>query len=73
MYKNFNDPELTLKPNLSLTLKNTKIPQYIHNGKWEFNQLEKNECWSCCMSLDQESSGCVAAHQDRLRWNLSSF
>jgi len=35
------DPELTLRPDTSKTLRITKATKYYHNGKWEMNQIEK--------------------------------
>ena len=49
-YINSSDPELTLRPNLTKTLKSSKVRRYSHNGKWEMNPIEKAECWSCCMN-----------------------
>jgi hypothetical protein len=46
------DPQLTLKPDMSRTLRNTKQKKYYHNGKWGPSQAEKRECWSCCMNAD---------------------
>jgi hypothetical protein len=37
------------------------------------NQLEKKECWSCCMNADKESEGCVAVIKDKQKWILSSY
>jgi hypothetical protein len=71
-YANFNDPELTLKPDLSKTIKNTKVTKYFHNGKWEMNAIDKVECWSCCMNLQKDSEGCVANFKDKHKWILSS-
>lgn len=61
-YADFNDPELTLKPDLSKTLKHKKVRKWYHNGKWEMNAREQAECWSCCMSYDKEGEGCVMAN-----------
>lgn len=44
------DPELTLRPDMTRTLQNTKGRKYYHNGKWENNKFEGKECWSCCMN-----------------------
>lgn len=44
------DPELTLKPDMSKTLQNLKTKKYYHNGKWEMNKIEEKESWSCCMN-----------------------
>lgn len=32
------DPQLTLRPDMTKTLKNTKHKQYYHSGKWEQNR-----------------------------------
>lgn len=53
------DPELTLKPDMSRTLKHQKVRTYYHNGKWE------GESWSCCMNGEQGSEGCVAVIKDK--------
>lgn len=70
--KNFIDPECTLRPDLSKTIKNTKVRKYFHNGKWEMNKIEKTECWSCCMSSYKASDGCVANIKDKHKWILSN-
>jgi hypothetical protein len=67
------DPELTLRPNTSKTLRNTKSTKYYHNGKWQMNPVEKEECWSCCMNNEKGSEGCVAVKVDKQKWVLSSY
>ena len=67
------DPELTLRPNMQKTLRVTKHKKYYHNGKWELNQIEKKECWSCCMNKQKDSDGCVAVIHDPTKWILSSY
>jgi hypothetical protein len=59
------DPELTLRPDMTKTLRNTKQKEYYHNGKWEMNPIEKQECWSCCMNAEKDSAGCVAVIKDK--------
>ena len=61
------DPELTLKPDTSKTMRVTSERRYYHDGKWE------KECWSCCMNGDKTSEGCVAYKIDKSRWILSSY
>lgn len=68
-----DDPELTLKPNLSKTLQATKHKKYYHNGKWEQNKFDGEESWSCCMNSDKESEGCVGVIVDKDKWILSSY
>jgi len=67
------DPELTLRPDTTKTLRQTKGTKYYHNGKWEMNQIEKEESWSCCMNADKTSEGCVAVKVDKQKWVLSSY
>eukprot|EP00347_Sterkiella_histriomuscorum_P001226 403372845 len=67
------DPQLTLKPDMTRTLKNTKQKQYYHNGKWELNRFDNQECWSCCMNADKDNEGCVAVVKDKQKWILSSY
>ena len=67
------DPELTLRPDLTKTLrKNTDI-KYYHSGKWEKQPYEETEAWSCCMNVEHKSEGCVAVNNDRRKWNISSY
>ncbi len=68
-----NDPNLTHSPDLTRTLKTIKIKQYYHTGKWEKKPYEENEAWSCCMSSDKNSQGCVMHTKDKKRWILSGF
>jgi hypothetical protein len=67
------DPELTLRPDTTKTLRVTKTKKYYHNGKWEFNPIEKEESWSCCMNAEKNSEGCVAVKCDKSKWILSSY
>lgn len=67
------DPQLTLKPDMSKTLRNAKQKKYYHNGKWEMSKSEKKESWSCCMNSDKDSEGCVAVIKDKQKWILSSY
>jgi hypothetical protein len=67
-----SDPECTLKPDLSKTIKHHKVRKYYHNGKWEINKNEGIECWSCCVNADKDSEGCVANVIDKHRWILST-
>jgi hypothetical protein len=67
------DPELTLRPDTTKTLRVTKTRKYYHNGKWEMNPIEKCESWSCCMNADKNSEGCVAVKVDKSKWILSSY
>jgi hypothetical protein len=67
------DPELTLRPDTSKTLRVSTAKKYYHNGKWEMSTVEKEECWSCCMNADPNSEGCVAVKVDKQRWILSSY
>lgn len=65
------DPELTLRPDLTKTLKYKKTKVYYHNGKYEKHMAEEKECWSCCMNAEKESEGCVAVIKDKSKWILS--
>lgn len=67
------DPELTLKPNVTKTLRITATTKYHHNGKWAMSAVEKYECWSCCMNSDKDSDGCVGVKVDKSKWILSSY
>ena len=67
------DPELTLRPNVTKTLKVTATTKYHHNGKWALSAVEKAECWSCCMNGEKESEGCVGVKVDKSKWILSSY
>ena len=71
-YSGQTDPELTLKPNLTQTLKDTRIKRYHHNGRWEINPATKEEGWSCCMNNERESEGRGLHYEDKDKWILSS-
>lgn len=71
--KDIPDPELTLRPDTTKTLRVTKTTRYYHNGKWEMNPIEKEDTWSCCMNSDKNSEGCVAVKVDKSKWILSSY
>lgn len=58
---------------MTKTLRDTKERKYYHNGKWELNRIDNEECWSCCMNADKESEGCVAVIKDKQKWILSSY
>ena len=66
------DPELTLKPDMSKTLRSHKEKHYYHNGTWGKTPFSKKESWSCCMDKDKDSQGCVAVVKDKKKWILSS-
>jgi hypothetical protein len=101
-----DDPELTLRPDTSKTLRVTAQRKYYHTGKWQKSAFstdepeeekrppptgekkdsggklgesaaagknEKGFSWSCCMSGDRDSEGCVAYKYDKSRWILSGF
>lgn len=64
------DKELTLKPNMSKTLKTVKERVTSHNGKFEEQKFEskdgkKKMAWSCCQSKDETSEGCVVKYVDK--------
>ncbi len=67
------DPELTLRPDLSKTLKKNTNFKYYHSGKWEKQPYEETEAWSCCMNVNAGSEGCVAINKDVRKWNLTSY
>lgn len=71
------DKELTLKPNMSKTLKTVKERVTSHNGKFEEQRFEskdgkKKMAWSCCQNKDEASEGCVVKYVDKQKWILSS-
>ena len=76
------DPQLTLKPDMSRTLRNTRHKKYHHTGKYgkcEWIKPEnkpavqsEKQYWSCCMNGDPDSEGCVAKVKDKQKWILSS-
>lgn len=51
-----DDPELTLRPDMKKTLRNSKTMSRFHNGTYEQNKFEMdqteegeyNTAWSCC-------------------------
>ena len=48
------EKKITGKPDLTKTLVGDKTKHYYHNGKWEENQFEKKEMWSCCLNEKQD-------------------
>jgi len=74
------DPELTLKPDMSRTLKKVQERICYHNGKYEerkFGQKEgkdgkKKMAWSCCQNKEKDSEGCVVKIVDKQKWVLTS-
>lgn len=52
------DPEITLKPDMSKTLKTKKEKQYYHTGVWEQSKFEEGFVWSCCQCGIKEGGGC---------------
>ena len=70
-----DDPELTLKPDCSKTLRNEKFKERFHNGKYEVNKFNTKgkKAWSCCQSKHEEDEGCQYTIVDRKKWCLTSF
>lgn len=54
------DPELTMKPDCSKTLKNEKTKVRFHNGKYEVRKFDEKgkKAWSCCQSKYEDGEGC---------------
>jgi len=48
----------SFRPNLSLTTQDRRYKMYNHPGTFTFSDMEKRNCWSCCMSFDKDSKGC---------------
>ena len=68
------DPQLTLKPNMTKTLKKVTERICSHNGKYEEQKfsVKKKMAWSCCQSKDKDGEGCVVKYVDKQKWILSS-
>lgn len=74
------DPNLTLRPDMSRTLKESKERKYYHNGKYQ-KAIETGGkkgdkeimAWSCCMNKGEASEGCVLVVKDKKKWILSSY
>ena len=45
-----NDPELTLRPDIKKTIREKKVKERYHNGKYEENKFDGKgkKAWSCC-------------------------
>ena len=69
-----DDKELTLKPDMSKTLKKVCQRVCYHNGKYEEQKFseKKKMAWSCCQNKDKDSEGCVVKMVDKQKWILSS-
>lgn len=61
------------RPDLRKTLTSRRLLEYSHNGAWKVNQPSGKECWSCCLSEQFDSQGCVVKVRDSDRWNLEGF
>jgi hypothetical protein len=48
----------SFRPNLSITTQDRRYKMYHHPGTYSFSELEKRECWSCCMAFDKDAKGC---------------
>lgn len=61
------DKELTLKPDMSKTLKRVTERVCYHNGKYEEQKFSEKRkmAWSCCQSKDKDSEGCVVKLVDK--------
>jgi hypothetical protein len=68
------DQELTLKPDMTKTLKRIQERVAYHNGKYEEQRFseKKKLAWSCCQNKDKDSEGCVVKMVDKQKWILSS-
>lgn len=64
-----DDPELTLKPDCKMTLREKKIKERYHDGRYEENKFDgkgKNKkAWSCCQSKYQDDDGCIVKVVDK--------
>lgn len=69
------DKELTLKPDISKTLRTYKVKERYHNGKYEENKFSRKgkKAWSCCQCKDEDDEGCVVKVVDKQKWILSSY
>ena len=68
------DEELTLKPDISKTIRRDEKRVAYHNGKYEEQRFseKKKMAWSCCQNKDKDSEGCVVKMVDRQKWTVSS-
>lgn len=72
--KEFKDPELTLKPDMSKTNKSRRTKKYYHTGKWEMSRFDDGEyAWSCCQNSQEDDQGCQLVIVDPDRLNIASF
>ena len=61
------------RPDMTKTLTSRRLLEYSHNGVWKLYELTGKNCWSCCLSEQQDSQGCVVKVRDSDRWNLEGF
>merc|ERR1719478_1780715 len=44
----------SFRPNLSLTTQDRRYKMYHHPGTYAFSESGKRQCWSCCMSFEND-------------------
>lgn len=57
---------------MTRTLKHDLSFKFIHNGAWQ-KMPDGNDGWSCCMSGQADSRGCIKIKIDKNKWDYSSF
>jgi len=68
------DPNCTLKPDMSKTLRSRQYKIYYHTGIYEKSKFDDEEfAWSCCQQSSKEGGGCNIKIYDPERMNLASF
>ena len=49
------------------------IRDYYHSGKYEFNEMYQEKCWSCCMNQNAYSQGCEVQKRNTALWQTIGF
>lgn len=70
-----DDPELTLKPDCSKTIRQVKTRVRYHNGVFEERKFDakSKKAWSCCQSKYEDDAGCCTKVVDKQKWILSTY
>merc|ERR1719218_255638 len=63
----------SFRPNLSLTTQDRRYKKYEHPGTWQFNEVEKRHCWSCCLNFDKDAKGCEYKIVNPDSWCVMGF
>lgn len=57
----------------ALTVKRNLVRKAKHDGVFLFNEHLGKTVWSCCVSEEEQSPGCVVSYKDKDKWQLVSI